>query len=117
MESNIQYSIIYAVIRPEIAERLSLGIVVVEGDTVRTRYSQKKLSVLKQLYSPKEYEVVSRIVRQDLKELDSVNTLNYLTRYSNNLIAFSPIQQINNTQTKIDSDWLYNNYVYNSAAV
>lgn len=115
MENNIQYSIIYAVIRPEITERLSLGIVVIDGDKVQTRYSQKKLSVLKHLYSPEEYKVISRVVRRDLKDLDSVSTLQYLTRYSNNLIAFSPIQQINNSQAHVDEAWLYKNYVYNSA--
>lgn len=112
MKNNIQYSIIYALIRPEISEKLSLGIVIIKGDTVKTRYSRKKLSVLKLLYSPKEYEVMSCIVRKDLKELNSVSTLNYLMRYSNNLIAFSPIQQIDNTDLKIDDNWLYKNYVY-----
>ena len=113
MENNLKYSIIYAVIRPEIAEKLSLGILTIEDEKVNVRYSQKKLDVLKMLYTPKEYEAVSRMVRQDLRGL-TPQTLTYLTRYSNNLSAFSQIQNIDNTQSNINSDWLYRNYVYNS---
>jgi hypothetical protein len=113
MENNLKYSIIYAVIRPEIAEKLSLGILTIEDEKVNVHYSQKKLYVLKMLYTPKEYEAVSRMVRQELRKLNP-QTLTYLTRYSNNLIAFSQIQNIDNTQSNINSDWLYKNYVYNS---
>ena len=49
MENNLKYSIIYAVIRPEIAEKLSLGILTIEDEKVNVRYSQKKLDVLKML--------------------------------------------------------------------
>ena len=45
MENNIQYSIIYADIRPEIKERLSLGILTIEQNKVRVFYSQKKLGI------------------------------------------------------------------------
>ena len=45
MENNIQYSIIYADIRPEINERLSLGVLTIEQNKVRVYYSQKKLDL------------------------------------------------------------------------
>ncbi len=112
MENNLQYSIIYADIRPEINERLSLGVLTIEDDKVQVRHSEKKLKVLKQLYSPKEYHTIASIVRNGLRQSLSVETLNYLTRYSNNLISFSPIQTIDNSQARINSDWLYRNYVY-----
>ena len=115
MENNIQYSIIYADIRPEIKERLSLGVMTIEHDKVRFFYSQKKLGIIKLLYSPKEYKVISSIVRKELRELTSVETLKYLTRYSNNLISFSPIQSIDKAQTNINGEWLYKNYVYDAA--
>lgn len=113
MEDNLQYSIIYADIRPEIKERLSLGVLWIDQDKVKMLYSQKKLGLLKQLYKPKEYKAISSIVRRDLRQIDSVETLKYLTRYSNNLISFSPIQSIDKTQTDINGEWLYKNYVYN----
>jgi hypothetical protein len=49
------------------------------------------------------------------RELASVETLKYLTRYSNNLISFSPIQSIDKSQANISGEWLYRNYVYNAA--
>lgn len=113
MEDNLQYSIIYADIRPEIKERLSLGVLWIDQDKVKMLYSRKKLGILKQLYKPKEYKAISSIVRRDLRQIESVETLKYLTRYSNNLISFSPIQSIDKTQTAINGEWLYKNYVYN----
>lgn len=112
MEDNLQYSIIYADIRPEIKERLSLGVLWIDQDKVKMLYSQKKLGLLKQLYKPKEYKAISSIVRRDLRQIESVETLKYLTRYSNNLISFSPIQSIDKAQTDINGEWLYRNYVY-----
>lgn len=49
------------------------------------------------------------------RELASVETLKYLTRYSNNLISFSPIQSIDKSQANINGEWLYRNYVYDAA--
>lgn len=114
MENNLQYSIIYADIRPEIQERLSLGVLTIENNTVHVRHSEKKLRVLKQLYTPREYKAISSIVRSGLRELTSVDTLKYLTRYSNNLISFSPIQSIDRAQANITGEWLYKNYVYDA---
>ena len=37
------------------------------------------------------------------------------TRYSNNLISFSPIQSIDKSQANINGEWLYRNYIYNAA--
>ena len=45
MENNLQYSIIYADIRPEIKERLSLGVLTIEQNKVKVYYSQKKLGL------------------------------------------------------------------------
>ena len=82
---------------------------------IREAINQKKLGIVKQLYTPKESKAISSIVRKELRGLDSVETLKYLTRYSNNLISFSPIQTIDKTQTNINGEWLYKNYVYNAA--
>ncbi len=111
MDNNLQYSIIYADIRPEINERLSLGLLIIEQGKVQVMHSEKKLGVLKQLYTPKEFRAITSIVRRELRRMDSVETLQYLMRYSNNLISFSPIQSIDNAQTNINEDWLYRNYV------
>ncbi|MCR5574710.1 MAG: hypothetical protein K6F78_07820 [Bacteroidaceae bacterium] len=46
------------------------------------------------------------------KWVNTVEDVNYLTRYSNNLLAFSPLQSIDVAPTKQSKDWLFRNYVY-----
>ena len=113
---NLRYSIIYAVIRPEISEQVSVGLIIVDGEQVDVRYSRQKLNALQGLFPEKEYKFVSRVVSQ-MKRNGRVNTvedINYLTRYSNNLISFSPLQSIDVAPTDQSKDWLFRNYVYNS---
>ncbi|MBR1932443.1 MAG: hypothetical protein IJ841_02005 [Prevotella sp.] len=114
--NNLKYSIIYAVIRPEIAERISVGLIFVDGDRVDVRYSQQKLDALRGLFPKKEYEFVSRVVSAmpTNGSVSSVEAINYLTRYSNNLIAVSPLQSIDIAPTEQSKDRLYANYVFNT---
>jgi len=106
----MKYSIIYAVIRPEISERVSLGLIFVDGDKVDVRYSQQKLEAVRGLFSPKEYEFLSEVVRSLPTE-----GINYLTRYSNNLIAVSPLQSIDIDATEQSKDSMFRNYIYEAA--
>lgn len=117
--NTLKYSIIYAVIRSEISEQLSVGLIIVDGDTLEVRYSQKKLNALKTLFSDKEYRFVSRVITSLKKNnsINSVDAVNYLTRYSNNLIAVSPLQSIDVTSTEQNKEWLFRNYVYDSSKV
>lgn len=114
MNNNLKYSIIYAVLRPEISEQISIGLIVVDGDNVGVRCSQKKLKVLQELFSDEEYRFVSRVINslKNNHNLKSVDYINYLARYSNNLLAISPLQTINVPPTKQSKNWLYKNYVY-----
>ena len=114
---NLRYSIIYAVIRPEISEQVSVGLIIVDGEQVDVRYSRQKLNALQSLFPEKEYRFVSRVVSQMKrnKRLNTVEDVNYLTRYSNNLLAFSPIQSIDVAPTEQNKDWLFRNYVYDSS--
>lgn len=38
--NNLRYSIIYAVIRPEITEQLSVGLIIVDGERTDVRVSK-----------------------------------------------------------------------------
>lgn len=111
----MKYSIIYGVIRPEISEQLSVGIIIVNGDKISVRYSAKKMNVLKSLYSESEYKFVEKVLRSLSKnnKITSTDVINYLTRYSNNLIAVSKLQTIDLEPTQSSQEWLYRNYVYN----
>lgn len=111
---NLRYSIIYAVIRPEISERLSVGLIVVVGDKVDVRYSRQKLNALQSLFPEKEYKFVTRVVNS-MKRNQTVNSpdaINYLSRYSNNLITVSPLQTIDVKPTRQSIEKLYKYYVY-----
>ena len=111
IHDNMRYSIIYAVIRPEISERISVGLIIVDGDKVDVRYSQQKLDALRGLISQKEYEFVSQVVTSMPTDgsVNSVAAIDYLTRYSNNLIAVSPLQTIDiePTEQSIKSFFFY----------
>ena len=112
--NSLRYSIIYAVIRPEISEQLSVGLIIVDNQGIEVRYSQKKLNLLQDIFSEKESRFISRVINslQRNKSLKSVEAVNYLTRYSNNMIAVSPLQTIDIEASEQSKDWLFRNYVY-----
>jgi len=111
--NTLKYSIIYAVIRPEISERISVGLIFVDGDKIDVRYSQKKLDALRNLFPQKEFEFVSQVVSSmpTNGKINSVQDINYLTRYSNNLIAFSPLESIDIEPSEQSKTRLFKNYI------
>ena len=112
--NSLRYSIIYAVIRPEISEQLSVGLIIVDNQGIEVRYSQKKLSLLQGVFSEKESRFISKVINslQRNQSVNSVEAVNYLTRYSNNLISVSPLQTIDIEPTEQSKSWLFRNYVY-----
>ena len=117
MKKSFKYSIIYAVLRPEISEQISVGLITIVGEKVDIRISTQKLKALRNLFSEKEYQFVSSVVSQMKRNnrVNSVEAINYLTRYSNNMIAFSPLQNIDIEPTEQSRKRLYKNYVYSRA--
>lgn len=111
---GFKYSIIYAVLRPEISERVSVGMIIVDGDKIVVRYSRQKLNAIKTLFPEKEHRFISRVVTsmQRNQTVNSTDAINYLTRYSNNLIAISPLKSIDIEATETCKDKLFRNYVY-----
>ena len=112
--NSLRYSIIYALIRPEISEQLSVGLIIVDNQGIEVRYSQKKLSLLQGIFSEKEYRFISKVINslQRNQSVNSVEAVNYLTRYSNNLISVSPLQTIDIEASEQSKNWLFRNYVY-----
>lgn len=111
---EMEFSIIYAVIRPEITERVSIGIIIVDGEDITVRYSTKKINAVKALYSENNYKFIRKFMRSLSEDgnIGSTGEINYLARYSNNLIAFSELQTINLEPTKSNKEWLYRYYIY-----
>lgn len=112
--NKLRYSIIYAVIRPEISERISVGLITVSDESIDIRYSEKKLRALENLYPKAEYEFVSKVVRSmpKRKSINTIRDIEYLTRYSNNLINISKLQTIDMEPDARTVKWLYRSYVY-----
>lgn len=103
------FSILSASIRPEIQEQVTIGLLLVGSDSIHFRYSKNKLSVVRELLSP----VANKYLKETLKQISfaadkenerqkgiyagveainksfSLSYLEYLSRYSNNLVTFS----------------------------
>ena len=112
--NNLKYSIIYAEIRPEISERISVGLIFVDSDNkVDVRYSPKKLEALRGLIPQKQYEFVSLVVSSmpTNGRISSINDIDYLSRYSNNLISVSPLQSIDIEPSEKTKVSLFHNYI------
>ena len=109
----MRYSIIFGVLRPEISERISLGVVIFDGNEVNIRYSEKKLKALHGLFSKAEYVFLGRVIRSMArnKTIQTVEDISYLSRYSNNLISVSKLQTIDLEPSKSSKDWIFRNYV------
>ncbi|MDE5882211.1 MAG: hypothetical protein K2H60_10810 [Muribaculaceae bacterium] len=113
---KLQYSIIYAVIRQEISEQLSVGMIIIDGSKVDIRYSEDKLKALKYLYPQVKYDFISKTMRS-LPQNNSFigkKDIDYLARYCNNLIAVSPLQTIDLEPNEQNKDWLFRNYVHSN---
>lgn len=116
---NIKFSIVYAVIRPEINEQLSVGVILVGDEKPTFRFSERKLRAVKELFSAKQYEFFDKMVRglESSGAIDTVEGINYLTRYSNNMMALSPLQDIDLPLNAETSDWVFTQYIDRSARI
>lgn len=115
--NTIEYSIIYAMIRPEIQERVSVGIIFCEGGKIEVKYSTSKLDVVKNLVPETDYIYLRRslISMATRNLLDSASMVDYLNRYSNNIMTVSKLTKIRMDSANISKDKLYRKYVYNSS--
>ena len=96
----MRYSIVYALTRPDAEEKVSVGILYIDGEKPEFVLSKEKLAVGNSLLSEKEGIYLSRILTSlqrksaEAKSPDEMAALiSYLSRYSNNLIGFSPVLQ------------------------
>ena len=82
---------------------------------MKNPYILQVLSIQEEVLFPEEsYNFISRLVRSMGRRLSeyTADTIDYLTRYSNNMISMSPLQSIDITPTEQNKDKLYRNYVY-----
>jgi hypothetical protein len=115
------YTILSVIIRPEIDEKLSFGLILSSNENVSFLVSEEKLSVIKKLVSPNLFKGIKKSINlikssfelnqrnhtnaQQVMELNiksksdvfSFNYLDYLSDYNNNVISFSKPTKINMT--------------------
>lgn len=103
------FSILSVSIRPEIQEQVAIGLILVGSDSVYFRFSKNKLDVVKELLSIQAIKYLKDSLRQisfatdhenekfkglfsdseNINKPFSFGYLEYLSRYSNNLLLFS----------------------------
>ena len=110
---NLRYSIILVLIRSEISEQISLGIIYVDGEDISVCFSEEKLLMMKPFVCMPEYEVVETAFHAISTDypIRSVNEISYLLWYSNNLLGFSEQKDIKLDATEKNKGWLFNNYI------
>jgi hypothetical protein len=113
-----KYSILSVLIRPEIQEKISVGLLLFNNDEVYFSYSKNKLQVLKELLSQSSYKILRDVLESIEKKvapdnqkalgrkgfnifknniLDqsfSTSYISYLSKYSNNIISFTNPKEI-----------------------
>ena len=104
------YSILFASLRKVTQEKLALGLLVFDRSAVYFKYSPKKISVLNNFLPKDEYQLIRQSIKSVKKEIlshsktiqvenqelylidhsgFSMDYINYLSRYKNNLITYS----------------------------
>ena len=103
------FSILSASIRPEIQEQLAIGLLLVGSNSVYFDFSKTKLTILNELLTPQALKYLKDTVKQisqassnekekfkglsnesrTISKSFSLGYLEYLSKYSNNLLTFS----------------------------
>jgi hypothetical protein len=130
------YSILSAVVRPEIQEKISIGLLLVSSNEVYFQFSKTKLSAVRTLLDSSLYKYLNETIRQidtavsiensnkktlfansDKNIQFSQNYLAYMNNYSNNLINFSAPVEIELTGNENLFNYLYNKYIDSTGLV
>jgi hypothetical protein len=124
------YSILSVAVRPEIDEKLTIGLLAVSGNEVFFEYSKNKLATVRTLIDSSLYKYLQDIIHQvdkavaaettkkgtlimgeDINMQFSESYLSYMSRYSNNLLLFSSPVQIDLSINRPLFDTLFKKYV------
>ena len=116
--NSLEFSIVYAMIRPEIDERVSVGIIFCQDDKIEVKYSNAKLDAVKNLVPASSFIYLKRALKTMATKnaLDSVSRIDYLSRYSNNILTVSNIKKVRIDTPNLSKKKLYKMYVYNRAS-
>ena len=132
-----QYTILSVLIRPEIQEKISIGLLFFDLNQVYFSYSKNKLTAAKALLSNSSYKILKDTLENIEKKIVADNTsysekrgfkifrnkvfentfsasyISYLSRYSNNVIAFTTPKEIYLDINSENFKSLYKQYIDN----
>jgi len=113
-----QYSILSVLIRPEIQEKISIGLLLFDTNDVYFSFSKNKLQVSRELLSNSSYKILKEILESIERKVETDNLklsdkkkfkiyknritdntfstsyISYLSKYSNNVISFTNPKEI-----------------------
>ena len=113
-----QYSILSVLIRPEIQEKISIGLLLFDADQVYFSFSKNKLTAAKSLLTNSSFRILKDILENIESKIEADNSvytdkrgfkliqnkvfdntfsssyISYLSRYSNNVISFTNPKEI-----------------------
>jgi len=124
------YSILSAVVRPEIQEKISIGLLLVSDGELFFSFSKNKIHIVRTLIDSSLYNFLNETVRQidsavtlenskketlfadeDKGMQFSMGYLSYMNRYSNNLINFSAPVEIDLPANAELYNFLFGKYI------
>ena len=129
------YSILYVPLKQEAQEKLSVGLFMRNEERLHFAYSRFKLGIIKELLSKSAYDLLTlnlrnidrtvkqakekNITQRNLLQFDNSNDntslqdsyFSYLSRYSNNLLGFSPPTAISIEANERNFELLFNKFV------
>lgn len=129
------FSIIYLTLNASLKERISIGMIMSNGEDVKFKVSNTKLNIIKQLIPNQNYTFLKSYFKNLNKDLlfkpdDSSGLLDlntekkdnwvnenyfgYLFRYSNNIVEFSEPKSISINLDEITFNKIYTKYVFGS---
>ena len=112
MNNSTKYCIIYAVLCMQTDEKLSVGLISFGEGGKEYRYSQRKLDALEILLPKKVHQFFSNLIKTlDVEQFCTPSNIDYMNRYSNNLLAISKINTIDVPFSKESTDWLFLNFI------
>lgn len=122
------YSILYCTIRPNLDEKISIGIFMADGEHCKFSYSVEKLKVIKDLFTAEAYASIKLHLKSlstlsvecmsDALHSDRGQTIfreeyfNYLSRYAQNLITYSSPNHIDLEITDSIFNALFEKFVF-----
>jgi hypothetical protein len=128
------YTVLYIPVNTSLEERLSVGLIMSDGENHYFKYSQSKLQVIKALVSNKTHsmlktyfknldnetndrfnlnnEIFNNTINNEKGKWINISYLTYLSKYSNNLIQYSEPKPIGIELNKENFNKLFEKFIY-----